>query len=162
EFSDKQQIVPFIIYKDTGKTEKSYQAAVKDAGDKLPSDGRIVFFAPQMKGSELAEAAQQQYSDQEHITVVPDAYTDARPEEKEYPDIMTRAALARHIAFYYNGNDRTAAIKSINDLLGQVSDNTIESMEDLLKITNALRINPIRFEEIAEWQDMQRAVATSL
>ncbi|MFH1411946.1 MAG: hypothetical protein ABIG55_04795 [Candidatus Omnitrophota bacterium] len=163
-FGDKHQVVPFIIYRDTGKTEKSYQTAIDKAQDGLSDDGRVILFAPEMdKGPKLAESAQDRYADKTYITVVPDAYTDANAEAKEYPDIMIRTALSRHIAFCYNGKDQTSAIAAINSILSQVSSNDpITDVKQLLSVMNRLRIKAIDYTEITEWQESQKAVATSL
>jgi len=165
QFADKRQVIPFIIYSDPGKTEKSYQMAVNNAQNGL-KDGRVVLFAPQMDdGLKLAENAKIQYAGENNIAVVPDAYTDSNPEEKEYPDVMFRTALARHIAFCMNESDdvdTTSAISSINDMLRQTGNDPIEKISELLDISNTLRIRAIDYTEITEWQESQKAIATSL
>jgi len=170
--ADKRQIITYTIdVKDPAATQTSYQAAMETAQElldeqleKAPSGtkGRIVLFAPQMEvGPRLADLAKIQYGEQDNITVVPDAYTDSAPEENRYPDIDVRAALARHISFYYYGGNRAAAINAINNLLSQVSQNeAITDIKQLLEIP--LRIRAIDFEEIVQWQEAQEAVATSL
>ena len=146
------------------QTRKNYEQAMDNARKELPENGRIVLFAPQMDaGPQLAQQAQNQYKDEEYISVVPDAYTDFRPEENEYPDLTVRAALARHVAFYYNGNDQRSAIDAINSLLQQVAENTtITNIKQLFNILSPLKIRPIVFESLKQWQAFQDAVATAL
>jgi len=137
---------------------------MKKAQKELPRDGRVVLFAPQMEnGPQLAEEAQEKYEKKAHVTVVPDAYTDSKPEQNEFTDICVRVALARHVAFYYNGNDQASAIESINNLLKQVSEGyeAINDINQLLK--GLLKIRPIKiFESIIQWQRSQEVTATAL
>ncbi len=170
--TDKRQIITFPIdVKNAEKTQRNYESAMESAQEFLEEQlkkspagtkGRIVLFAPEMEvGPKLADMAKTRYGDEDNITVVPDAYTDSTPEENRYPDIDVRAALARHISFYYYGGNRSAAINAINNLLSQVSQNeAITDIKQLLEIP--LRIRAIDFEEIVQWQEAQEAVATSL
>ncbi|UCD55175.1 MAG: HEAT repeat domain-containing protein [Candidatus Omnitrophota bacterium] len=165
DIRDTHQVITFEIdVANPEQTRKNYEQAMDNAHKQLPENGRIVLFAPQIDiGPQLAKQAQDQYKEKGYITVIPDAYTDSHPEQNEYPDIEVRVALARHVAFYYNGNDQKSAIESINKLLQQVSENAvISTLEQLLDILNPLKIRPIVFENIAKWQKYRKAIATSL
>ena len=114
-------------------------------------------------GPQLAQQAQDQYKDEGYVSVVPDAYTDSHPEENEYPDLTVRAALTRHVAFYYNGNDQRSALDAINSLLQQVAENVaITDIKQLFNILSPLKIRSIIFESLKQWQVSQEAVATAL
>ncbi len=168
---DNKQVVVFgIDVKDAMKTAQNQEGAIGKAREGLSPDGRIVLFAPQMeedKGPQLAGKAQEDYKGQANIIVVPDAYTDSNPTENRYPDIMVRVALGRNIAFYdtckeQEGRDSTLAV--INRLLTQVADGfaPIVTIDDLLNILRPLRIRPVDYKTITDWQIAQEAVATSL
>ena len=162
---DTHQVTTYEIdTSDPEKTRQNYEKAVEKAQEELPAKGRIVLFAPQMdRGPQLAGQAQAQYKGDGHITVIPDTYSDAHPDQAKYPDLNVRTALARHVAFYYNGNDTKSALDSINNLLRQISENAIiSSIEQLLNILNPLRIRPVIFESLKHWQESQEATATSL
>jgi len=163
---DNKQVITFEIDPtDAEKTRQNQEKAMQKAQEGLAPDGRIVLFAPQMeKGPQLAGKAQEQYKGQGHIAIVPDAYTDSSPEQNIYPDVMLRVALGRDIAFYYSGKDPQGTIARINSLLTKVIDGfaPIVSINDLLNILKPLRIRPIDFKTITEWQKAQEAVATSL
>ena len=162
---DTHQATTFEIdISDPEKTRQNYEKAMENARRGLPAKGRIVLFAPQMdRGPQLAGQAQAQYKGETDITVIPDTYSDAQPDQDKYPDLNIRTALARHVAFYYNGNDRKSALDSINTLLRHVSENAvISSIEQLLNILSPLRIRPVIFESLKHWQESQEATATAL
>ncbi|MFC1576426.1 tetratricopeptide repeat protein [Candidatus Omnitrophota bacterium] len=164
DITDNHQVITFEIAVDNpDQTRQNYEKAVEKAHKELPKNGRVVLFAPQMGvGPQLAKEAREKYQKETHITVVPDAYTDSKPEQDKFTDIDVRVALARHIGFYYNGSDQTAAIKSINNLLRQVSEGytAITRIDQLL--SSILKIRPIVFESIVQWQRSQEATATAL
>jgi hypothetical protein len=163
---DNKQVITFEIdATDAEKTRQNQEKAMQKAQEGLAPEGRIVLFAPQMeKGPQLAGKTQEQYKGQGNISVVPDAYSDASPEQDIYPDIMLRVALGRDIAFYYTGRDTQGALARINSLLTKVIDGfaPIVTIDDLLNILKPLRIRPIDFKTITDWQKAQEAVATSL
>ncbi|MBU2101423.1 hypothetical protein KKH05_01765, partial [Patescibacteria group bacterium] len=163
---DNKQVITFEIDRtDAEKTRQNQEKATQKAQEGLEPDGRIVLFAPQMeKGPQLAGKAQEQYKGQGHIAIVPDAYTDSSPEQNIYPDVMLRVALGRDIAFYYSGKDPQGTLARINNILTKVIDGfaPIGSINDLLNVLKPLRIRPIDFKTITEWQKAQEAVATSL
>jgi hypothetical protein len=162
---DNRQVRIFEIDPaDAEKTWQNQEKAMQKAREGLAPEGRIILFAPQMeKGPQLAGKTQEQYKGQGNISVVPDAYSDASPEQDIYPDIMLRVALGRNIAFYYTGHDPQGTLARINDLLAKVINGfmPIVSIDDLLSILKPLRIRPIDFKTITEWQKAQEAVATS-
>jgi hypothetical protein len=165
EREDTHQVIVFEMDKvDAEKTDENMKEAMEKAQKDLPPGGRVILFAPQIEeGPELAQVAKDRYAEQENITVVPDAYSDSTPMMNEYPDLCVRAGLARHIAFYYNGNDKPAALAAINDLLNQVSANEgISDIQQLLDVLRPLMIKAIDFEEVSEWMESQEAVAVSL
>jgi len=163
---DNKQVITFEIDPtDAEKTRQNQEKAMQKAQEGLAPDGRIVLFAPQIeKGPQLAGKTQEQYKGQGNISVVPDAYSDASPEQDIYPDIMLRVALGRDIAFYYTGRDTQDALARINSLLTKVIDGfaPIVTIDDLLNILKPLRIRPIDFKTITDWQKAQEATATSL
>jgi len=163
---DNKQVITFEIdVNDPVKTAQNQERAMQKANEGLLPDGRVVLFAPQMEsGPKLAGKAREQYKDQGNIIVVPDAYTDSAPSEEIFPDIMVRVALGRNIAFYYTGRDPQGTLAVINDLLARVADGQppIVTIDDLLNLLKPLRIRPIVYEEIADWQRSQKAIATSL
>jgi len=171
DVEDKDQVITFEIdAANPDQTRKNYERAVDRAiGDGLPKNGRIVLFAPEMDNVEmqLAKQAQSTYEGQDYVSVIPDAYTDARPEKNEYPDIDVRVALARHVAFYYNGNDSSSALTAITGLLRQVVVNP-EELEDIVKEKNdmlifgLLRIQPIIWKDMNHWKRIQKATVTAL
>jgi hypothetical protein len=81
-----------------------------------------------------------------------------------FPDIMVRVALGRNIAFYYTGKDPQGTLAIINSLLAKVAEGQppIATINDLLNLLRPLRIRPIVFKEITDWQRAQKATATSL
>jgi hypothetical protein len=165
DIRDTHQVITFEIdVANPEQTRKNYEQAMDNAHKGLPENGRIVLFAPQMEqGPQLAKQAQDRYGDEGHISVVPDAYTDSRPKNNEYPDINVRAALARHVAFYYNGNDQKSALDAINSLLRQVAENiAITDIKQLFNILSPLKIGPIVFESLKQWRTSQEAIATAL
>lgn len=166
---DNKQVITFEIdVNDPSKTAQNQERAIQNAREGLPVDGRIVLFAPQMeKGPQLAGKAQETYKGEGNITVVPDAYSDSAPEKNIFPDVMVRVALGRNIAFYYTGKDPEGTLAIIKDLLAKVADNDLTGVGDLnelLKKLNeiALRIRPIDYKAITDWQKSQEAVATAL
>jgi hypothetical protein len=165
EREDTHQVIVFMMdTADAAKTDENMKEAMEKAQKELSPGGRVILFAPQIEeGPELAQIAKDRYAEQENITVVPDAYSDSAPMMNEYPDLCVRAGLARHIAFYYNGNDKPAALAAINDLLRQVSANEgIEDIRQLLDVLRPLMVKAIDFEEVSEWMESQEAVAVSL
>ncbi len=165
ERADNRQVTVFEMDKaDAEKTDENMKEAMEKAQKDLPPGGRVILFAPQIEaGPELARVAKDRYAEQENITVVPDAYSDSAPMMDEYPDLCVRAGLARHIAFYYNGNDKPAALAAINDILSQVSANeSISDIRQLLDVLRPLMVKAIDFEEVSEWMESQEAVAVSL
>jgi hypothetical protein len=116
------------------------------------------------RGPQLAGKTQEQYKGQGNITVVPDAYSDSVPEKEMYPDVMVRVALGRNIAFYYSGKDPEGALAVINNLLARVAAGyaPITTINELLNLLKPLRIRPIVYKAITEWQIAQKATAVSL
>ena len=116
----------------------------------------------------IAQMAKEKYEGKAPVTVVPDAYTDFRPEDRQYPDYTNRCAIARHIAFCYNGGNASLAISAINEILRQISDEYeaegINTLEDLLKYLNLhpLKIKPIDYTEIDQWRQAQKEILTAL
>lgn len=163
---DNKQVVTFEIdVNDPIKTAQNQEKAMQKATEGLSPNGRVVLFAPQMeRGPQLAGKTQDQYKGQGNITVVPDAYSDSVPEKEMYPDVMVRIALGRNIAFYYSGKDPEGAIAVINNLLAKVAAGfaPITTINELLNLLKPLRIRPIIYKEIADWQRAQKATATSL
>ncbi|MDO8535618.1 MAG: SpoIIE family protein phosphatase [Candidatus Omnitrophota bacterium] len=163
---DNKQVIKFEIdINDPLKTAQNQEKAVQRAGEGLLPGGRIVLFAPQMEvGPQLAQEAQKQYKSQGNIIVVPDSYSDSAPEKEIYPDIMVRVALGRSIAFYYTGKDPQNTLAAINDILAKVADGfvPIVAIDDLLNILKPLRIRPVDYTAITDWQRAQEAVATAL
>ncbi len=163
---DNKQVVTFEIdVTDPIKTAQNQERAMQRATEGLSPNGRVVLFAPQMeKGPRLAGKAQEQYKGQGNITVVPDAYTDSAPDKNMFPDIMVRVALGRNIAFYYTGKDPQGTLTIINNLLAKVADGfaPIATINDLLNLLKPLRIKPVDFKTITDWQKSQESVATAL
>ncbi len=169
KMEDNKQVITFEIDAiDAVKTAQNQERAMQRAGEGLSPNGRVVLFAPQMeRGLQLAEKAQKQYKGQGNVTVVPDAYTDSNPQLNIFPDVMVRVALGRNIAFYYTGKDPQGTLATIKDLLAKVADNNLAGVGDLnelLKKLNemALRIRPIDYKTITDWQKSQEAVAVAL
>jgi hypothetical protein len=164
---DNKQVIKFTIYaNNAAKTMESQDRAIQKAREGLPSQGRIVVFSPQTEGGlKIAEQTKSYYRSQTAIIVVPDAYTDASPEEGAYPDIWIRVALAKNITFYYIGKDPQTAIAIINELLTKTADGyvPIVTMDDLLNILRPLKIRPVDYNrDMGEWQRAHEAVATAL
>lgn len=162
---DNKQVITFEIdVNDLAKTTQNQERAMQNAREGLPVDGRIVLFAPQMeKGPQIVGKAQETYKGEGNIIVVPDAYTDSAPEKNLFPDIMLRVALGRNIAFYYTGKDPQGTLDIINNLLTRVADGfaPIVTIDDLLNLLKPLRIRPIDYKAITDWQKSQEAVATA-
>ena len=169
---DLRQAVTFRIHtkgteeENNKKTEEAYLDAMENANKYLPDEGRVVLFVPEIVRTDkinvkLSKKAKERYSDDKHITVIGDRYTDLDLEFGAYPDIMARVALARHISFFYRGGDKIAAMKDISDLLTQLSGSgPVSSMKKFL--SKPISIGTVRYEEIRQWQIAQEAVATSL
>ncbi|MFH1846943.1 MAG: pentapeptide repeat-containing protein [Candidatus Omnitrophota bacterium] len=165
--TDNHQVITFEMdMKNFDSTKSNYQNAmqkaeelVEETSEKSSEDVKthIVAFVPQMDGLKIA-GEEQKRKTKKNITIIPDAYTD-----QLYPDITARTALARHIAFYYNGGDKSSAIASVNRLLSQISEGVqIADIQDLLNTANPLKITPIDYQDIVEWQVEQEAVVMSL
>ncbi|MFH1837195.1 MAG: hypothetical protein ABH862_03675 [Candidatus Omnitrophota bacterium] len=169
---DNNQIIGFILTDNETETKKNRENAVEKAKETLRKDvekssgrvkGHIVVFAPEIEECEddIFGKTRDMHEQQGNVTILKDAYTDAPLSGNGFPDIMVRYALARYVAFYYNGNDHAAAVKSINRLLSQITDDEkIEDISDLLK--RVLRIRALAFESIKEWKTELEAVAKSL
>ncbi|KJJ84487.1 membrane protein [Candidatus Omnitrophus magneticus] len=160
---DNKQVVTFEIdINDSTKTAQNQERAMQKASEGLLPNDRVVLFTPQMeKGPQLAGKTQESYKGQGNITVVPDAYSDSVPEKNMYPDVMVRVALGRNIAFYYSGKDPQGTLAIINNLLAKIADGfvPIVSIDDLLNLLKPLRIRPIDYKTITDWQKSQEAVA---
>lgn len=164
---DNKQVITFEIdVTDPVKTAQNQERAMQKAREGLPTDGRIVLFAPQMEGGpQLAQKAQKDYKDQ--AIVVPDAYSDSDPDRNMFPDITARVALGRNMAFYYTGRDQENTLATIKEQLAKIADNDLAGvgdLNDLLKKLNeiALRIRPVNYNTIIDWQKAQEAVATAV
>ncbi len=163
ERNDTHQVIVFEMDADNKDlTESNQAAAVEKARKDLSKKGMIVLFSPETDKLPLAELTVEKYKDQENITIIRDAYSDSKPQEKQFLDVDVRAALARHIAFYYNGSDQASAISAINALMRQISDEhkDISDINELLAMV--VRIRPIDYGEITQWAEAQIATATSL
>jgi hypothetical protein len=162
---DNQQV---IIIEDGNVNEVRIQIkAFEDEWARRGIKGRAVVFAQQNENGTINTAGdlQKEYpTDQGNVTVIPDAYLDFNPEKNAYPDIILRVAIGRIVAFYYTGNDPTGTLAVINSLLAKVADGQppITTINDLLNLLRPLRIRPIIYKEITDWQRAQKATATSL
>lgn len=164
KLNDNKQVIRFELdVNNSAKTAENQQRAIQQAFEGLLPDGRVVVFSPQMeKGPQLVEAAKKVCQDRANVSIIPDAYTDFRPEENIPPDIMIRVALGRHIAFYCSAKDESTqrdALDTINKLLTKVADGV--TLDELLKMIKTLRIRPVDYKDIEQWQIMQQATATS-
>ncbi|MDP2929303.1 MAG: class I SAM-dependent methyltransferase [Candidatus Omnitrophota bacterium] len=163
---DNKQVIIFEIdVNDQIKTAQNQERAMKNATERLSPNGRVVLFAPQMEGGpKLAGKTKEECKGQDNIIVIPDAYTDSAPDKNIFPDIMVRVALGRNIAFYYTGNDPPGTLAIINDLLSKVTDGQppIVTIDDLFNLLRPLRIRPVDFNTLSDWQRAQQAIATSL
>ncbi len=162
---DNQQVI--IIGDGDANKVRTQIKAFEEEWERLGIKGRAVVFAPQNEDGTINTAGdlQKEYStDQGNVTVIPDAYLDFNPQQHAYPDIIMRAALGRNVAFYYTGNDPQGTLAIINSLLAKVADGQppIATINDLLNLLRPLRIRPIDFKAITDWQKLQEAVATSL
>ena len=172
---DEKQIISFDI-----SDENSFWAAIERAEremneelTKAPagSKGRVVVFTPQMddgKGPKLATEARNRYREDNHpnVTILADAYTDCDLKEGLFPDIALRAAIARHVAFYFNGGDKRKAIELLNDILRQVVEGYVDirTMDDLAKKIEEiiLRIRPVDYnKDFRDYERSQVATATA-
>ncbi|MFA5143730.1 MAG: twin-arginine translocation signal domain-containing protein [Candidatus Omnitrophota bacterium] len=166
---NNKQVITFKI--DGDKTAANQEEAMKNAFGRLSPNGRVVLFSPQIdKGPQLAKGAQDAYKGR-NVTVVPDAYTDSNLKKNMFPDVMLRVALGRTIAFYRTledaGKDTADTLAAIKTLLAKVAANDLAGVNDLkelLKKLNeiALRIKPVDYKAITDWQKSQEAVATAL
>ena len=124
---------------------------------RLPKNSKIIVFAPEMKNCQLASEVMELYG--KDVKVIPDAYTDLM-----YPDVLVRVVLARHIAFYYNGNSdyKGEYLKHINRILSQISflDKEITDLEKWRK-NNVLRVRAIDYQDIIKWIQKQKQFAKS-
>ena len=170
---NNKQVVTFKM--DGNKTEANQKAAMDYALSKVSAKGRIILCSPQMEnGPQLAkDAAQKTYKGHGNVTVIADAYTDLNRGKNIPPDIMIRMVLARNIAFCISLQEAgkegalAEALNSTIALLAKVANNDlsgVKDLNDLLKKLNdmALRIKPIDFKTITDWQRSQEAVATAL
>jgi hypothetical protein len=117
------------------------------------------------KGFDLADAAEKAYIDRRHITILQDAYSDLKVVSNIFPDLMVRVALARNIAFYYTtGSDKSKVLEDIQKLLNKIAadaDGILAVKDGLITFLRPLRIKPINYKDVADWQNMQEAVAAS-
>ncbi|MBF0217512.1 MAG: hypothetical protein HQL30_11025 [Candidatus Omnitrophica bacterium] len=174
---DKQAKMIITFQIDGDFTADNQEKAMRSALKHLEPGGSIVLFSPQG----LAKDAKKDYEDKKYpdeisVTVVSDAYTDSdidpKLEKKKFPDIMSRVALARHIAFWYRtktqaGKDDT--FDAIKDFLSKIAANDFSTFEgkdlpELLHVLleEGLKIKAIEYGDIVEWQEAQEAVAVSL
>ena len=185
EQADNQQIIVFRIEKgNPAATAENYRKAMDRAMkelDRLPEEAkaRLVSYTPQMEGMELADNVMDearpefaQYRTDPRVTLVRDGYTDAFDRgEARAIDIAARFILGRQIAFCYNADNdaaRMEGLKRVRDLLSMLSGeeiaatlNTLDDLKNYLA-NNIIKINPIDYEEIRDYEDMQLAVAVSL
>ncbi len=185
EQADNQQIIVFRIEKDNpAATADNYRKAMDRAMkelDRLPAEAkaRLVSYTPQMEGMELADNVMDeakpefaQYRTDPRVTLVRDGYTDAFARgEARAVDIAARFILGRQIAFCFNADNDAARMEglrrvrnTLSMLAGEEVVATLNNLDDLKNFlaNNIININPIDYEEIRDYEDMQLAVAVSL
>ena len=153
------------------ETNALLQKQLKDAPE--GTKGHIVVFAPNMaKGPKIVEkvrAAVRSNIDADvngydAVTVIKDGLTDSAPKENKFIDVAVRVALARHISYYYNGEDSDGAMDDIKSLLSRVSDNpeiaAMNDIEQLLDMT--LEIKPVVFKNLEQFIASKKAMDISL
>ena len=112
------------------------------------------------------------YRTDERVTILRDGYTDAFDRgEARAIDIAARFVLGRQIAAVYNAENDTArreGLNSVKNMLSMLSGeeivaslNTLDDLKTFLA-NNVIKINPLDYEEIRDYEDMQLAVAVSL
>jgi hypothetical protein len=109
---------------------------------------------------------------EEYITVVRDACTDLK-KDQIFPDVMIRMALARNIAFYYTGSNKTDNFNAIVSLLKRIATNaerttTAAAIEQIIDVVDGritfkwpLKIKAIDFKDLENWHRMERLMAES-
>jgi len=154
---------------DAAATEKAFQEEIEKASTE---GSMVVVFAPQRedmmfeigeKKTGIAQALRELYKDKDAknlVKIVPDAYADSKPSEKEYPDVLIRVLLARHIAWYYGGNEDI--LKSIREIMSLVSDTPINAIDDLFNVLAPIKITAISYESIKDYFDSYTEIAVSL
>ena len=162
----------FITPNNNEKTQESINDILNKLGDK-----EVVLFAPENDKMGINIASNKDYTKSlsNNITIVPDAYTDIDFDQKikTFPDVTARIAIARLISWYKKSESlgniqaKEKAIRALVEYLGSITDNEIppEALNDLNKLleTLVIRIKPIDYQEgIVQWQEAQKAVATSL
>ena len=177
-FGDQRQLV--VIEVDSIKDRRAVEEAIKKAiNETVEEDQRTlsaeksrrahyVVYAPEIEDVIGVSAnVSAEYEKTNQITVIPDSYEDQNIEENKHPDYMFRIALARKISYFYNSTDKDSTFESIKTLLSQIIMNS-QDIDDIVKrdglrlIFRLLRIRPIVFESLKQWQVAQEAVATAL
>lgn len=149
---DSKQIVLYHISEDTAQTERNYNRAMNTAEKSLAGDlsrapgdvkGNIIAFAK--NGAEGTA-----YRTGDTIKVIRDAYADSDFTGSRFPDVLARFVLARHVAYYFNSEDKD--MTKINALLSQLVEGYDgKTMSDLLN--GVLEIKPIDYQEgVEEWE----------
>jgi hypothetical protein len=154
----------FFAGEDPAETNANLQRALSE----IRTDQEVVVFNPQTPEmpSQIDQAVLKPFGT--HVTVVPDAYTDSKT--KGFPDIGARITITRLIAWYKDpSNNKTGRDRALAVLTGYLGDITGKKIEvaDLVELLaflqkQLLRIGPVNYKDITEWENSYEALATAL
>ena len=163
-----QQVI--IITDNSPRTVAQEIESIENRRKELGIEGRFIIFAPQSEDNtvNVARDLLSKYPKEGNVTVVPDEYSDFKPQSKQpvYPDVMARVALGRNIAFYQDllkaGKDTASVEEIISNLLLKITDGKA-TLDQILNFLKVLHIVPIPWgKEIRDWTIAQKATATAL
>ncbi len=160
---DKREIT--LINGDNSEALENLEAEIVKLERNLAKESRkhgITVFAPEELSKELRDNGY----DQTVIGIINDKLSDYDEQSLMPNCIMARYAIARNIfsAFNITDPDKSDNISVINSFLGdeKIEGNSLESINRLFAVNFFLDIKPVDWNDITEWQDSQRAMATSL
>ncbi|MBU0684203.1 MAG: hypothetical protein KJ864_07965, partial [Candidatus Omnitrophica bacterium] len=154
---------------------------ITDLLHKYGKERECVLFVPEMKDIKL-KSDREFLTDLEkefskHLTIVPDAYTDLDFSlKKKFVGIDERIAITRLIGYYkeaetYDESSRELAqeeaLTALTVFLAKINSEEVPQAKDLKDLNQLLKnlllkIKPVDYNDIIEWEETQKAIATSL